>query len=594
LVQEINVVGVFAPLRQNHPELAAALKQCRRAFVSVALFSGVVNMLMLAGPLYMLQVYDRVLASRSVPTLAALSVFLVIAYGFQGGLEVVRSRIAVRIASLLDLRLDMSVHDAVIRLTNRGCSASEAHQPVRDLDQIRTFLTGPAPIAIIDLPWMPIFLAICFLIHPWLGAMALAGAVILVILTILTERRSRVPTLAMTQSAGARAVASELTRRNSETIAGMGMARTLAQRWQQVNDRYLAALALTSDLTGSYGSVARTMRLLMQSAMLGLGAYLVIRQELSAGAMFAASVMMGRALAPIDIVIANWRSLAGARQSLLRLAGALRQLPVRRTRTDLPKPVRGLNVEHVAVAAPNSNTAIVANVHFGLLAGEAAAIVGPSGVGKTSLVRSLIGVWPPARGEIRLDGAALDQWDEEALGRHLGYVGQNIEFFDGTIAENIARMSLAPDADAVLAAGRAAGAHEMILRLPGGYDSRIGEAATVLSAGQRQRLALARALYGDPFLVVLDEPNANLDSEGEVALQNVLRGLKARGAIVVIISHRPAVLEQCDKILILGNGAQQAFGPRDAILRNAPVRVPRPMVSGNVALLHEPTEAFGS
>jgi ATP-binding cassette, subfamily C, type I secretion system permease/ATPase len=242
------------------------------------------------------------------------------------------------------------------------------------------------------------------------------------------------------------------------------------------------------------------------------------------------------------------------------------------------------------VAAPNNNTAIVANVHFGLVAGEAAAIVGPSGAGKTSLARSLIGVWPPVRGEIRLDGAALSQWDEEALGRHVGYVGQNIEFFDGTIAENIARMSLAPDADAVVAAGRTAGAHDMILHLPGGYDSRIGEAATVLSAGQRQRIALARALYGDPFLAVLDEPNANLDSEGEAALQNVLRRLKARGAIVVIISHRPAVLDQCDKILILGNGAQQAFGPRDAILRNAPVRVPRPKVSGNVALLHEPRE----
>ena len=451
------MIGVFAPLRQTHPDLAAALKECRRAFLSVALFSGVVNMLMLAGPLYMLQVYDRVLSSRSVPTLVALSVFLVVAYGFQGGLEVVRSRLAVRIASLLDLRLDIFVHDAVIRLANRNASAAEAHQPVHDLDQIRAFLTGPGPIAIIDLPWMPIFLAICFLIHPWLGAMALAGAIILMILTILTQRRSRAPTLAMTQSAGARAAASELTRRSSETIAGMGMARTLAQRWQQVNDRYLAASALASDVAGSYGSVSRAMRLLLQSAMLGMGAYLVIRQELSAGAMFAASVMMGRALAPIDVVIANWRSLAGARQSLQRLSGTLRQLPARRTRTDLPKPVRGLDVEHVAVAAPNGDTAIVANVHFGLVAGEAAAIVGPSGAGKTSLVRSLIGVWPPARGQIRLDGAALDQWDEEALGRHVGYVGQNIEFFDGTIAENIARMSLAPDADAVLAAGRAAG-----------------------------------------------------------------------------------------------------------------------------------------
>jgi ATP-binding cassette subfamily C protein len=319
----------------------------------------------------------------------------------------------------------------------------------------------------------------------------------------------------------------------------------------------------------------------------------VIGQELSAGAMFAASVMMGRALAPIDVVIANWRALAGARQSLSRLSSALQKLPVRRTRTDLPRPARGLDVEHVIVAAPNSDTAIVANVHFTLVAGEAVAIVGPSGSGKTSLARSLIGVWPLARGEIRLDGATLDQWDEEALGLHVGYVGQTIEFFDGTIAENIARMSLAPDADVVLAAGRAARAHDMILRLPGGYDGRIGENATVLSGGQRQRIALARALYGDPFLVVLDEPNANLDSEGETALENVVRELKARGAIVVIISHRPAVLEQCDKVLVLGNGAQQFFGPRDAIMRK-PARLPRSAVAGNVALLHEPSATVGS
>jgi PrtD family type I secretion system ABC transporter len=590
---EVNVIGAFASLQRAHPELAAALKDCRRAFRSVALFSGVVNLLMLAGPLYMLQVYDRVLASRSVPTLVALSALLIVTYAFQGGLEVIRQRLTVRIASLLDRRLDVTVHDAIIRLANRNGSAADAHQPMRDLDQIRAFLTGPGPIAIVDLPWMPVFLAICFLIHLWLGMVALAGAVILMTLTLLTQQRSRVPTSAMAQSAGARAAASELTRRSSETIAGLGMAGTIARRWQQVNDRYLAASALASDVAGSYASVSRAMRMLLQSAMLGAGAYLVIEQELSAGAMFASSVMMGRALAPIDVVIANWRALAGARQSLSRLSSALQKLPVRRTRTDLPRPARGLAVEHVTVVAPNSDTAIVANVHFALVAGEAVAIVGPSGSGKTSLARSLIGVWPLARGEIRLDGATLDQWDEEALGRHVGYVGQTIEFFDGTIAENIARMSLAPDADAVLAAGRAARAHDMILRLRGGYDGRIGENATVLSGGQRQRIALARALYGDPFLVVLDEPNANLDSEGETALENVVRELKARGAIVMIISHRPAVLEQCDKVLVLGNGAQQFFGPRDAIMRK-PARLPRSAAAGNVALLHEPSATIGS
>jgi PrtD family type I secretion system ABC transporter len=589
------VIGAFAPLRPQHPGLAAARKECRAAFTSVALFSGVVNMLMLAGPLYMLQIYDRVLASRSVPTLIALSVFLVVAYGFQGGLEVVRSRLVVRIASLLDLHLGTTVHDAVIRLANQGGSAPEAHQPMRDLDQIRTFLTSPGPIAIVDLPWAPIFLAICFLIHPWLGLLAVAGAAILLVLTILTERRSRAPAATTAKNAGQRAAAVELTRRSSETVVAMGMAKSLTQRWQQVNNQYLTASMRASDVTATFGSISRVTRLLLQSAMLGFGAYLVIRQELTAGSMIAASIMMGRALAPIEVAIANWRSLTAARQSLARLSNVLAQMPADFAPIALSKPSRSLDVEHVAVVAPNAKSAIVADVHLQLAAGEALGIVGPSGAGKTSLVRNLVGVWRPGRGKVRLDGAALDQWDEEALGAHIGYVSQTVEFFDGTIAENIARMSLMPDSEAVLAAGRAAGAHEMILRLPGGYDSKIGEAAAVLSGGQRQRIALARALYGDPFLVVLDEPNANLDSEGETALQTAISGIKSRGGIVVIIAHRAAILDQCDKVLVLANGAQQAFGPRDSVLRKAPMRAPRPAATGsNIAVLREPNEDAGS
>jgi len=588
------MIKMPAPLRSAHPDVAAALQECRQAFMSVAVFSGVANMIMLAGPLYMLQVYDRVLASRSVPTLVALSLFLVIAYAFQGGLDVVRSRLVVRIASMLDLRLERSVHDSLIRLANQNRSSTEAHQPVRDLDQIRSFLTGPGPTAIVDLPWAPVFLAICFLIHPWLGFAALGGAIVLLVFTVLTERRSREPVRAMAQSAGVRSATAELTRRSSETVVAMGMATTLASRWQQVNDRYRTASTQASDVTGLFGSVTKVMRMLLQSAMLGIGAYLVIRQELSAGAMIAASIMMGRALAPIEIAIGNWRSLTSARQSLLRLSKILGQLPATRDRTSLPRPVNRFDVEHVAVAAPGGKATILADVHFGLSAGEALAVVGPSAAGKTSLIRTLTGVWPTARGKVRLDGATLEQWDEDALGAHVGYVGQNVEFFDGTIAENIARMSLTPDSDAVLTAGRAAGAHDMILRLPGGYDTRIGDASTVLSAGQRQRIALARALYGDPFLVVLDEPNANLDSEGETALHKVLGELKARGAIVVIISHRPSALEQCDKILVLSNGAQQTFGPREAILRKSPAHQLRPAVAGNLALVRQNDEEVES
>jgi PrtD family type I secretion system ABC transporter len=590
---EINVTGT-SPSDQSHPELTAVLGECRRAFLGVALFSGMVNLLMLAGPLYMLQVYDRVLSSRSIPTLVALSAVLIFAYSFQGAFEVLRSRLTVRIASLLDLRLGASLYEAVIKLANRNQTSAEVHQPLRDLDQIRTFLTSTAPIAIVDLPWVPIFLAICFLIHPVLGTTALAGAVVLTTLTLVTQRLSRVATVAVAQSSGARATASEAVRRGSETIASMGMTQALSQRWRKTNDRYLTASTLVSDVVGTYGGVSKVIRLMLQSAMLGVGSYLVIQEEMNPGAMFAASLMMGRALAPIDIVIANWRSLSSARQSLTRLSAALRQLPPRQSHTDLPKPRRTLEVESIVIAAPDKSAAIVANIRFGLVAGEALAVIGPSGTGKSSLVRTLIGVWPAMRGEIRLDGAAFDQWGEAALGRHVGYVAQHVEFFDGTIAENIARMSLAPDSKAVLAAGRAAGAHDMILRLPGGYDCRIGEAGTVLSAGQRQRIALARALYGNPFLVVLDEPNANLDREGELALENALREIRARGAIAIVVSHRPAVLEQCDKVLVLGNGVQQAFGPRDVIIRKTVERSQRAAAATNVALLHESKVGVGS
>ena len=588
------MTGTSSSPAKTHPELASVLGECRRAFLSVALFSGMVNLLMLAGPLYMLQVYDRVLSSRSVPTLVALSILLIAAYSFQGAFEVLRSQLAVRIASLLDLRLGALLYEAIIKLANRNRTSAEVHQPLRDLDQIRSFLTSTAPIAIVDLPWVPVFLAICFVIHPVLGMTALAGAIILTTLTLVTQRLSRAATLAVAQTSGPRATASEAVRRGSETIASMGMTQALAQRWRVTNERYLTASTLVSDVIGTYGGVSKVIRLMLQSAMLGVGSYLVIQEELNPGAMFAASLMMGRALAPIDIVIANWRSLAGVRQSLTRLSEALRQLPPPQSHTDLPAPTRALDIEDVVVAAPCKDAAIVANIRFRLAAGEALAVIGPSGSGKSSLVRTLIGVWPAAGGEIRLDGAAFDQWGEAALGQHIGYVSQQVEFFDGTIAENIARMSLAPDSEAVLAAGRAAGAHDMILRLPGGYDCKIGEGGTVLSGGQRQRIALARALYRNPFLLVLDEPNANLDSEGERALQNALREIKARGAIAIIVSHRPAVLEQCDKILLLGNGVQQAFGPRDAVIRK-PIEISqRPAAAANIALLHEAKAGAGS
>jgi PrtD family type I secretion system ABC transporter len=568
---------VIRPLRSQapptHPHLAAALRDCRRAFWSVTFFSGAVNLLMLAGPLYMLQVYDRVLAGRSIPTLVALTIFLVGAYAFQGLLDFIRSRVVVRAAALLDSHLATTVHDAVVRIAVRGGQNADAHQPMRDLDQIRGFLTGAGPLAIIDLPWMPVFLAICFLIHPWLGLLSLFGGLTLLILTLLTERASRAPAQAVARNAGARQSLAEAARRNSETATAMGMVEALGKRWTTVNERYLGAVGRSSDVVNGYGGLTKVLRLLLQSAILGFGAYLVIKNELSAGGMIAASIMMGRALAPIETAIANWRPFIAARESIRRLSAMLSQvLPEGPARTELPRPARSIDIEQVTVAAPGVQRIIVSNVNFRLTTGEAMGVIGPSGSGKSSLVRTLAGIWAPARGTVRLDGAALDQWDPQQLGPHIGYVAQTVELFDGTVAENIARMSPTTDAEAVLRAAKAAGAHDMILRLSNGYDTAIGDGGAVLSGGQRQRVALARALYGDPFLVVLDEPNSNLDTDGETALQSAIRGLKAQGAIVILIAHRPAALVECDKVLFLSNGSQQAFGPRDEVLRTVLAR----------------------
>src|SRR5262245_11585298 len=584
---------MFGPKPSVHPDLAAALRECRRAFAGVALFSGVVNLLMLAGPLYMLQIYDRVLSSRSVPTLIALSLFLIGAYAFQGALDWIRARVVVRAAALLDQRLALSVHGAVIRLAIATRHSGEEPQPVRDLDQIRAFLTGAGAIAIVDLPWVPLFLAICFLIPAWLGVVATAGGIVLFTMTLLTERSSRAPARAAAQDAGRRAIMVETQRRSSESIVAMGMAGALAQRWTGLNNRYIAAVGSLSDVASSFGSASKVLRLLMQSAILGVGAYLVIRQELTAGGMIAASIMMGRALAPIETAIANWRSFVAARQSIRRLSEALTRAAARRAATALSKPERRLDVEQVTVLAPGGTAPIVAGVYFSVKAGEALGIIGPSGAGKTSLVRTLVGVWRPANGSVRLDGAELDQWDPELLGKHVGFISQTVELFDGTVSENIARMDIAPDANAVLRAAAAAGAHDMILRLPSGYDTRIGEGGVALSGGQRQRVALARALYGDPFLVVLDEPNSNLDNEGDAALHQAILGLKSRGAIVVLIAHRPSALAVCDRILLLANGAQQDFGPRDEILRKIVRRPATPVPAAAAANLKVVSDTTG-
>jgi len=565
-----------------HPAIAAAFKDCRRVFWGVALFSAAVNLLMLAGPLYMLQVYDRVLASHSVPTLVALSMLLAGAFGLQGFLDLVRGRLVTRAARFFDEHLSEVVHRAVIRLSAASRQFGRAPEPIRDLDQVRTFLTGQGPIAILDLPWIPVFLLICALIHPWLGLLALAGGIVLASATLLTEWTSRAPAREANRIARARSSAIEADRRNAETTAAMGMEAALSRRWVALNASYLAAIERSSDVINFYSSLSKVTRMMLQSAALGLGAYLVIRQMLMPGAMIAASIMMARALAPIETAIANWRTFVAARDSQRRLRQVLARIGIDPARTALPKPERGLVAENLTVAPPEAVAAILVGINFELTAGEAMGIIGPSGSGKTSLVRTLAGIWPPARGAIRVDGAALEHWAPEIIGPDLGYLSQGVDLFDGTVAENIARMAIEPDSAAVVSAAQAAGAHEMILRLTDGYDTSIGPGGAILSAGQRQRVALARALYGNPFLIVLDEPNASLDGEGEAALLQALADAKARGAVVIVITHRAGLLSVCDKVLVLREGAQQAFGPCREILR---ATAPQPAVAATNARL---------
>ena len=564
----------FAPSVKMHSALAGAFKDCRLAIWSIVLFSGAMNLLMLVGPIYMLQVYDRVLTSRSVPTLMALSVFLVGAYACQTALEVIRSRIIVRAAALLDRRLGARVHASMVQISTLSRDPAQAHQPLRDLDQLRTFMTSNGPAAIADLPWAPVFLVICFLLHPVIGVTALMGALALLGLTLLTEVASVQPIRDFAKHASQRNAIIESDRRNSESLVAMGMAGALAARFIAVNNRYLAASGGSSDVVGFYGSIAKSSRMLLQSAILGVGAYLVIYNEMSPGAMSAAAILVGRALAPIDMAIANWRSFVSARQSVARLSESLSRLGEPPEVTDLPKPTQSLSVEALIVAVPGTPTILVRDVNFQLAAGEALGVIGPSGAGKTSFVRALVGIWKPLRGAVRLDGAALDQWDPDNLGRHIGFVSQQVELFDGTVAQNIARMAASPDSAALVEAARSAGAHDMILQLPSGYDTQIGESGASLSAGQRQRIALARALFGDPFLLVLDEPNSNLDAVGEACLQQALQSAKERGAVVVVIAHRPSVLAMCDKLLILSNGTQQAFGPREELLKKVTPQQP--------------------
>lgn len=544
--------------------------------------SGVVNVLALTGSFFMLQVYDRVIPGRSVPTLVGLAVFAGTLFVFQGALELIRSRLLVRIGMALDARLSRQVYAALMRLPLRTKLAGDGLQSLRDLDQVRSFMSSAGPTALFDLPCMPLYLAICFLFHFWIGMTALAGVVILFSLTLLAEIRTREPARKANSQAAARNTLAEATRRNVEVLQAMGFGSRIAERWSGINADYLDTNATASDLAGTLGTISKILRMMLQSGILAIGAYLVIHQEATGGIMIASSIMMSRALAPVELAIAHWRGFVTARQAWARLTQLLVLLPETAISVSLPAPVSALSVESISVTPPGERRMVVQDATFALEKGVGLGIVGPSASGKSSLVRAIAGIWLPVRGTVRLDGATLDQWSPEELGNHVGYLPQDVQLFDGTIAENIARFEPQAPSDKILSAARAAGVHDLVIHLPEGYETRIGEAGSALSAGQRQRVALARALYGDPFLVILDEPNSNLDAEGEAALTEAIQRVRARGGVAIVVAHRPSALASLDQVLVMANGRIQAFGPKNEILNKItrPAGVPLKVVSG--------------
>jgi PrtD family type I secretion system ABC transporter len=550
----------------KRPSVSSAIGACRSALLGTAGISLVTNLLMLTGPLFMLQIYDRVLASGSVETLVALLVLVTGLFTFMGLLELVRARVLVRIGLRLDRLIGKVLFESVLQVTPAVGGAHQT-QALRDLEQIRQFAGGPVPSAAFDAPWVPIYFAVLFLFHSLLGVVALVGALVLVVLSVINEALSRRP-LQEVNTLSARSMEfAEAGRRNAETLHAMGMTAVYCNKWLDQHHQILSKHLQASDVAGTLTVSTRIIRLFLQSLVLAVGAYLAIQQAITPGLMVAASIIMARALAPIEQLVGQWRSILAVRQATLRVEKQLQQMPQVVQRITLP-PMRGsLAVSDLYAAPMGSQEIVLKGVNFSLEPGQAVGVIGPSASGKSTLARALVGVWPVKRGEIRLDGAALNQWDKNQLGRKIGYLPQDIELFDGTIADNIARFDPRCGEQHILLAAQRANVHELILRLPQGYETRVGEAGAVLSGGQRQRVALARALCGDPAFIVLDEPNSNLDSEGEQALCNVIRELRREGRTIVVMAHRASVIGAVDHLLVLRDGRQISFGPRDEVLR---------------------------
>jgi PrtD family type I secretion system ABC transporter len=551
--------------RPGQSEIRAAILASKPAFIGIGLFSLVINVLMLAGPLFMLQVYDRVMTSGSIPTLVALSVLTALLYGMIGLFELIRTRVIARVGVEIDQRLSSRILKASLRrsLLKQGASVTA----LRELDNVRQFVSGPAPMVFFDAPWTPIYLLVIFCVHWALGVAAAIGAVLILVLALMSERTSRQPLSESNMAATVSLDMADSAQRNVEALAAMGMVEAFRKRWQKANGEALAWQIMASDKLGSTASLSKAVRLLLQSMMLAIGAALAINGLISAGSIIAGTIIFGRALAPVEQAVGQWRSFVKARESFGRLEQLLRDEPEPPAKTALPAPKGYLEISQLRVAAPDTKRLILANLNFVVTPGQLLAVIGPSASGKSTLARTLVGIWPPFSGTIRIDGAQLGQWSQEDLGQYIGYLPQDVELFAGTVRDNICRFRDGASDAAVIEAAMMAHAHEMILALPKGYDTQLGSFGTYLSAGQRQRIGLARALFGHPALVVLDEPNANLDRLGDEALTSALAGMKKRGQAVIMISHRVQAIGLADTLLYLDRGVQRAFGPRAEVMK---------------------------
>lgn len=567
-------------MRSSRSELAEAIYYCRDSFKSAAFFSFFINMLMLFPSIYMMQVYDRVLGSNSISTLLMLTLLAVLLFTMLGALEWIRSQVLIRVSTRFDLLLNDRLYRLLFRqaLVSAGKSST---QPLNDLLSLRQFLTGSGLFAFFDAPWLPIYIGLLFLFHFWFGVVAVVSAIVLILLAIWNERATHDDLEQANQASVESANITARNLRNAEVVHALGMLPDLMLRWKVKQKKLIILQALASEKGGLISALSKTYRITMQSLILGLGAWLAIDKQISPGLMIGGSILLGRALAPIDLMIGSWKQFLTARTAYERLNILLANFPVEADRMPLPPPKGTLRAEQAVVAPPGTKTAVIKGVNFTIEAGTFVALIGASASGKSTLVRALLGIWPVANGVIRLDGADVMQAERSLVGPYIGYLPQDIELFDGTIAENIARFGEV-DANHVVDAAIAAGVHEMILRLPQGYDTEIGSGGGALSAGQRQRVGLARALYGNPVLVVLDEPNSNLDDVGEQALAQALLALKQRGCTVIVITHRVGILGIVDRIMVLNEGLLVLDGARDEVLAKLNQR-PAPPAQGKAA-----------